>query len=95
MEEFKHKKDRWTKADEEKKQRKLESDENFTYTITEVSELLKVTRQTVWNWVKARKMNSFKFGSSIKSPVRIKKTDLDDYIERSKRNRNICKHCLM
>lgn len=95
MEEFNLKKDRWYKQKLEEKQRKLESDENYTYTITEVAELLKVTRQTVWNWVKAKKMNSFKFGSSIKSPVRIKKVDLDDYIDRSKRHRNICKHCLM
>ena len=95
MEEFSLKKDRWAKAKEEEKQRKLESDENFTYTVTQVSELLVVSRQTVWNWIKARKIDSFKFGSNQKSPVRIKKVHLDKFFEKSQRHRNICKHCLM
>ena len=95
MESYSHKKDNWKLEEQAIHQREIESDDNYTYTISEVSELLKVSRQTIWNWVKAKKFNSFKFGSSIKSPVRIKKVDLDAYVERSKRNKIICPKCMM
>jgi len=50
------------------------------YTIQEVADLLKVSYITVFRWVKAGKITAYKVGKQH----RIKKEDLDKFIENSK-----------
>ncbi|MFH1407509.1 MAG: helix-turn-helix domain-containing protein [Patescibacteria group bacterium] len=50
------------------------------YTIKEVSKLLKVAYLTVYRWIQAGKLNSNKAGKQY----RIKKADLDGFLERKK-----------
>ncbi len=47
------------------------------YTTVEVAELLKVTRLTVTNWIKAGKLKAAKIGTSW----RITESDLKQFIE--------------
>ncbi len=36
------------------------------YKVGEIAELLKVTRQTVYNWIRAGKLKAERFGNSIR-----------------------------
>ena len=55
------------------------TDEQY-YTIEEVAKMLKVAYLTVYRWIQSGKLNSNKAGKQY----RIKKTDLDKFIERHK-----------
>jgi excisionase family DNA binding protein len=46
------------------------------YKVEEVAEILNVTRQTIYNWLKDGSLKEIK----IKGIVRIKKTDLDIFM---------------
>jgi len=46
------------------------------YKVEEVAEMLNVTRQTIYNWLKDGSLKEIK----IKGIVRIKKTDLDIFM---------------
>lgn len=50
------------------------------YTIKEVAKMLKVAYLTVYRWIRAGKLNSNKAGKQY----RVKKEDLDRFIERQK-----------
>ena len=50
------------------------------YTIEEVAEMLKVAYLTVYRWIQADKLTAYKAGKQY----RIKKMDLDKFIERKK-----------
>lgn len=50
------------------------------YTIKEVAEILKVAYLTVYRWVKDGKIEAYKLGKEY----RIKKDDLDKFVESSK-----------
>jgi putative molybdopterin biosynthesis protein len=50
------------------------------YTIEEVAKMLKVAYLTVYRWIQSGKLNANKAGKQY----RIKKTDLDKFIERQK-----------
>lgn len=50
------------------------------YTIKEVAEILKVAYLTVYRWVKDGKIQAYKIGKEY----RIKKADLDNFVESSK-----------
>jgi len=52
--------------------------EDKYYSIEEVAEMLKVVYLTVYRWVQADKLKAYKAGKQY----RIKKTDLDRFIER-------------
>ncbi len=54
------------------------------YTIKEVSELFKVAYLTVYRWIKDGKLESYKLGKQYK----IKKADIDKFIQESKVNIN-------
>lgn len=54
------------------------------YTVEEVQKKMKVTRQTVYNWIKSGALESFKVGRS----VRITQTALDKFIAASTDNRH-------
>lgn len=49
-------------------------------TIKEVAELLRVSDQTVRNYIKNGSLVAIKFGRSHRAPVRIHITALDDFI---------------
>jgi|TARA_B100000902_G_C27320743_1_gene924286 excisionase family DNA binding protein len=49
-------------------------------TIKEVAELLRVSDQTVRNYIKNKSLKSVKFGSSHRAPVRIHIDDLNEFI---------------
>lgn len=51
------------------------------YTIPEVAKNLKVTRQTVYNWIKDKKMKVTYSGDLL----RISEYDLRDFLERNKK----------
>jgi putative molybdopterin biosynthesis protein len=55
------------------------TDEQY-YTIEEVAKMLKVAYLTVYRWIRAGKLNSNKAGKQY----RVKKEDLDRFIERHK-----------
>ena len=57
----------------------LFQDEKF-YTIQEVAKMLKVAYLTVYRWIQSGKLKSNKAGKQY----RIKKVDLDKFIERQK-----------
>jgi len=48
------------------------------YTPEEVADMLKTTRQSVYRWIKAGKLESFKVGNH----VRIARDDLESFIGR-------------
>jgi putative molybdopterin biosynthesis protein len=48
------------------------------YTIEEVAKMLKVVYLTVYRWIRNGKLNAYKAGKQY----RIKKTDLDKFIEK-------------
>lgn len=50
------------------------------YTLEEVTELLHVTRRTLYNWIEAGKLKAFKAGLEW----RVEKSDLEAYIEQQK-----------
>jgi len=50
------------------------------YTIEEVAEMLKVVYLTVYRWIQDGKLKAYKAGKQY----RIKKADLDKFIERRK-----------
>lgn len=50
------------------------------YTIEEVAEMLKVVYLTVYRWIQEKKLIAYKAGKQY----RIKKQDLDKFIERQK-----------
>ena len=51
------------------------------YTVDEIAELLKVNKFTVYRWINEKRIVVTKFGAS----VRISEKDLEDFIERSRR----------
>ena len=54
--------------------------DNQCYTMTEVAKILKVNRSTIWNWTSSGKLKSIKFGTEKRSTVRIRKIDLDEFL---------------
>ena len=48
--------------------------------MTEVARILKVNRSTIWNWTSSGKLKSIKFGTEKRSTVRIRKIDLDEFL---------------
>jgi len=49
------------------------------YTPSEVAELLKTTRRTVYNWIKNGQLKSFKAGHL----VRVTKADLEEFMNQT------------
>lgn len=54
----------------------INKDEDVYYTIEEVASMLKVAYLTVYRWIKANKLVSYKAGKQH----RIKKTDLETFM---------------
>jgi len=54
------------------------------YTIKEVAKMLKVVYLTVYRWIQSGKLTAYKVGKQY----RIKKSDLDKFMERYKKNGN-------
>ena len=52
--------------------------EPAVYTPAEAATILKVTRRTIYNWVRSKKLRAFKIGGS----VRIREKDLDQPMRR-------------
>lgn len=50
------------------------------YTVDEIAEILKVNPMTVYRWIKAGKLKSYKAGRNF----RIKKGDLDKFLEQNR-----------
>jgi len=57
------------------------SRERTWLTCEEVADQLKVTRQTVWNWIKAGKLKAYKINKKI---YRIEWKDVVEFAERKK-----------
>jgi excisionase family DNA binding protein len=55
----------------------LEVDERYL-TLPEVAERLKVSRRTVYRWIKDQDLNAFKFANEY----RITERDIEDFLER-------------
>jgi len=47
------------------------------YTLPEVAEMLKVSRQTVYRWIRSGELEAYKLGHDW----RVEKTDLDRFLE--------------
>lgn len=52
------------------------------YTVDEVATLLKLNRFTVYRWVSKNQIKHTKMGTSIRSSVRIKETDLNEFLNK-------------
>jgi excisionase family DNA binding protein len=55
----------------------LEVDERYL-TLPEVAERLKVSRRTVYRWIKAEDLNAYKFANEY----RITERDIEDFLQR-------------
>ena len=58
---------------------------DYFYKVSDIAKHLMVSRSTVWNWITLGKLKSVKFGNKKTSTVRIRKVDLDEFIEDSVR----------
>lgn len=52
-------------------------------TVTEISERMKVSIQTVRNWIKQGKLKADKIPKGLVFEYRIKETDLQDFIDKN------------
>lgn len=52
------------------------------YTVEEIAEMLKLNRFTVYRWVSRKQIKYTKMGKSIRSSVRIKETDLNEFLNK-------------
>ena len=51
------------------------------YTVDEVAEILNVTRNTVYFFIRNKKLNAVKMSRKL---IRVKREDLEEFIKRSK-----------
>lgn len=54
---------------------------NGLLTITEVADILRLNRKTVWRYVKGGKLKAQKIGTALNSHYRIRKEDLDEFLK--------------
>jgi excisionase family DNA binding protein len=52
------------------------------YTMQEISEILGVSKRTIWSWVKSEKIKVIRFSSKI---IRVNRQDLEDFMNNQKK----------